>query len=128
MLSEKECLAVNVLRSLKVNLKQLRISIEEAIPVKKGEGANFQVGNLPLNKQAEKVLKFTYLEAKISKEEEIYPEHLLLSIMKHHDNLASSILEDYDVDYETFKSELDYISQQSEAQMEEIPSDCQAVA
>ncbi|MEO6190503.1 MAG: ATP-dependent Clp protease ATP-binding subunit [Saprospiraceae bacterium] len=121
MLSEKECLAVNVLRSLKVNLKQLRISIEEAIPVKKGEGANFQVGNLPLNKQAEKVLKFTYLEAKISKEEEIYPEHLLLSIMKHHDNLASSILEDYDVDYETFKSELDYISQQSEAQMEEIP-------
>ncbi|MCC6815721.1 MAG: ATP-dependent Clp protease ATP-binding subunit [Saprospiraceae bacterium] len=122
MLAEKECLAVNVLRSLKVNLKQLRMSIEEAIPVRKGEGANFQVGNLPLNKQAEKVLKFTYLEAKISKEEEIYPEHLLLSIMKHHDNLASSILEEFNVDYETFKSELDYISQQGTlGSMEELP-------
>ncbi|NOT37181.1 MAG: ATP-dependent Clp protease ATP-binding subunit [Saprospiraceae bacterium] len=122
MLAEKECLAVNVLRSLKVNLKQLRSTIEEAIPVRKGEGANFQVGNLPLNKQAEKVLKFTYLEAKISKEEEIYPEHLLLSIMKHHDNLASSILEEFNVDYETFKSELDYLSQQSnQGIMEELP-------
>lgn len=122
MLAEKECLAVNVLRSLKVNLKQLRSTIEEAIPVRKGEGANFQVGNLPLNKQAEKVLKFTYLEAKISKEEEIYPEHLLLSIMKHHDNLASSILEEFNVDYETFKSELDYLSQQSnQGMMEELP-------
>ncbi len=121
MLSEKECLAVNVLKSLKVNLKQLKNSIEEAIPVRKTEGANFQVGNLPLNKQAEKVLKFTYLEAKISKEEEIYPEHLLLSIMKHHDNLASSILEEFDVDYETFKSELDYLSQQEQVQAEEMP-------
>ncbi len=121
MLAEKECLAVNVLKSLKVNLKQLRNSIEEAIPVRKGEGANFQVGNLPLNKQAEKVLKFTYLEAKISKEEEIYPEHLLLSIMKHHDNLASSILEEYDVDYDTFKSELDYLSQNANTPVEEIP-------
>ncbi|MEP7197926.1 MAG: ATP-dependent Clp protease ATP-binding subunit [Saprospiraceae bacterium] len=122
MLTEKECLAVNVLKSLKVNLKQLKTSIEESIPVRKGDGANFQVGNLPLNKQAEKVLKFTYLEAKISKEEEIFPEHLLLSIMKHHDNLASSILEEYNVDYETFKSELDYLSQQSnQGSMEEFP-------
>lgn len=121
MLAEKECLAVQVLRSLKVNLNELRNSIEEAIPVRKGEGASFQVGNLPLNKQAEKVLKFTYLEAKISKEEEIHPEHLLLSIMKHHDNLASSILEEYNVDYETYKSELDYINQQAEEQIDSVP-------
>ena len=110
MIQEKETLAVQTLKAFRIDLEELRFKIEEAIPVKKGEDASFQVGNLPLNKQAEKVLKFTYLEAKISKEEEIYPEHLMLSILKHHENLAASILEYFKVDYDSYKIELDYIS------------------
>ena len=80
LIQEKDTLAVQVLKSLKVDLKDLRNRIEEAIPVKKGNETTFQVGNLPLNKHAEKVLKFTYLEAKVNREEEIYPEHLVLSL------------------------------------------------
>ncbi|MBK8244112.1 MAG: ATP-dependent Clp protease ATP-binding subunit [Saprospiraceae bacterium] len=119
MIAEKDTVAISVLKSLKIDLNLLKERIEEAIPVKKGEEAAFQVGNLPLNKQAEKVLKFTYLEAKISKEDEIYPEHLLLSILKHHDNLACVILDQFHVDYEAYRSELDYISQHSN--IEDIP-------
>ncbi|MBK9642034.1 MAG: ATP-dependent Clp protease ATP-binding subunit [Saprospiraceae bacterium] len=119
MLAERDTLAVNVLKSLKVDLSQLKDKLEEAIPVRKGEETSFQVGNLPLNKQAEKVLKFTYLEAKITKEDEIYPEHLLLSILKHHDNLACIVLEQFNIDYDNFRSELDYLSQQGS--MEEFP-------
>ena len=92
MLQEADTLAIHVLKSLKVDWGELKEHIIEAIPVRKGEETSFQVGNLPLNKQAEKVLKFTYLEAKISREEEIYPEHLILSILKNQDNLASHIL------------------------------------
>lgn len=112
LLQEPDTLAVNVLKGLKVDLEDLKYKIEEAIPVKKGGETTFQVGNLPLNKHAEKVLKFTYLEAKVNKEEEIFPEHLVLSLLKHHDNLASQVLEQFNVDYEAYRSELEYISEQ----------------
>ncbi|MBK8955850.1 MAG: ATP-dependent Clp protease ATP-binding subunit [Saprospiraceae bacterium] len=123
LIQETDTLAVSVLKSLKVDLNDLKFKLEESIPVKKGNEATFQVGNLPLNKHAEKVLKFTYLEAKVNKEEEIYPEHLVLSLLKHHDNLASQILEDFNVDYETFRNELEFlVEQQSDPSLfEDLP-------
>ncbi|NND76550.1 MAG: ATP-dependent Clp protease ATP-binding subunit, partial [Flavobacteriales bacterium] len=72
------------------------------------------IDNLPLNKQAEKVLKVTFLEAKMLKSEEITPEHLVLSILKHNDNPASDALNEFEVDYETFKSELEFVMQEQE--------------
>ena len=51
--------------------------------------------NIPLLKQAEKVLKITYLEAKLFKSNMIGTEHLLLSILKEDNNLASSILKEF---------------------------------
>jgi len=123
LIQEKDTLAVQVLKSLKVDLKDLRNRIEEAIPVKKGNETTFQVGNLPLNKHAEKVLKFTYLEAKVNREEEIYPEHLVLSLLKHHENLASQILDQFNVDYESYRSELEYLAEQKleDPGLEDLP-------
>ncbi len=123
LLQEKDSLAVHVLKSLKVDLKDLKFKIEESIPVRKGNEATFQVGNLPLNKHAERVLKFTYLEAKVNKEDEIYPEHLVLSLLKHHDNIASQVLEEFNVDYETFRTELEFLSEQQgdESKYEDLP-------
>ncbi|MDP4853035.1 MAG: Clp protease N-terminal domain-containing protein, partial [Saprospiraceae bacterium] len=60
---------------------------------------------------AEKVLKVTFLEAKMLKNEEICPEHLVLSILKHNDNPASRILRDFEIDYEVFKAELEFVKQ-----------------
>lgn len=120
VIQEKDTFAVRVLKSLKIDLSELKLKLEDAIPVRKGEETNFQVGNLPLNKHAEKVLKFTYLEAKITKEEEIYPEHLILSILKHHENLASNILEDFNIDYDVYRNELEFLSQQHQED-EEAP-------
>jgi len=123
LIQEKDTLAVQVLKSLKVDLKDLRNRIEEAIPVKKGNETTFQVGNLPLNKHAEKVLKFTYLEAKVNREEEIYPEHLVLSLLKHHENLASQLLDQFNVNYESYKSELEYLAEQKleDPSFEDLP-------
>ena len=73
---------------------------------------SLSVGTLPLNKQAEKVLKVTFLEAKMLKSEEISPEHLVLSILKHKENPASKILNQFDVDYEIYKAELEYVKQE----------------
>ena len=115
---DKGSLAVKVLQSLEVDTNELRQVIEDSVP-QRSPRANYNVGNLPLNKHAEKVLKVTFLEARMLKDDEIGLEHLLLSILKHK-NLASNVLEQFDVDYEIFKTELQYVSQEIKGQS---PSD-----
>ena len=80
ILREGEGNAVKILKNLKVDLSDLRKSIENNI---KSKSKNFnQPGNIPLVKQAERALKITYLEAKLFKSQMIGTEHLLLSILK----------------------------------------------
>ncbi|MCB0657900.1 MAG: ATP-dependent Clp protease ATP-binding subunit [Saprospiraceae bacterium] len=115
MLHDKDILAVKVLDFMDVDFSELKYKIEEQIPPKSNlSDSRIKLGSIDLNKQAEKVLKLTFLEAKVLKNEEISPEHLMLSILKHKDNLASRILEEFDVDYESYKSELEYVSQEQE--------------
>ena len=102
-------LAVKVLNSLDIDTNELRISVEETIQGKRSARATYNVGNLPLNKQAEKVLKVTFLEARMLKSDEVGIEHLMLSILKHKENLASRILQQFDVDYDIYKAELEYV-------------------
>lgn len=114
IMQENHGLSVRVLNSLEVDTDDLSQTIEDSISRNASGRAALNVGNLPLNKQAEKVLKVTFLEAKMMREEEIAPEHLMLSILKTNDNLASRILNQFDVDYETFKSELEFVRQESD--------------
>ncbi|MFM8512170.1 MAG: Clp protease N-terminal domain-containing protein, partial [Bacteroidota bacterium] len=75
------------------------------------ENLGLQKGNLqdflPLTKQAEKILKITFLEAKIFKSELIGTVHLFLSILRDEDCLANRVLEKFDVTYEMVKEEID---------------------
>ncbi len=109
LMREPDSLAMRVLDSLDVDHIELRQVVEETVPRKQSAHSTIHVGNLPLNKQAEKVLKVTFLEAKALKNEEIAPEHLLLSILKHKDNPACRILNQFDIDYEIYKAELEYV-------------------
>ena len=65
IIREGNGLAVRILKSLGVNLKDLRKQIEQS--TKFGDGTSNHLTNIPLVKQAEKVLKITYLEAKVFK-------------------------------------------------------------
>ena len=112
IIEEKNGLSLRVLTSLNIDPRELRRSIVESIRTGSNGNANLNVGNLPLNKQAEMVLKVTFLEAKMLKSEEIAPEHLMLSILKHKDNPASEILREFDIDYDIFKAELEYVRQE----------------
>lgn len=100
--------AMKVLSSLDVDVLMLRKSVEDAIREKTPKQI-FNSGSLPLTKQAEKVLKITVLEAKVLKSETIGTEHLMLSILKNKDNVATQILGQFDVDYDIFRQELDYV-------------------
>ncbi len=121
LVADKESLAVKVLESLSVNTQDLRISLEESISNQSGQRTHMNMGNISLNSQAEKVLKVTILEAKVFKAEEIAPEHLLLSILKHETTLASKILNQFDVDYRHYKDELEYMMQEIEMGAESAP-------
>src|SRR5205814_8875362 len=72
-------------------------------------GATVTIGNIPLTKQAEKVLKITYLEAKLYKSDVIGTEHLLLSLLRDEDNIAAQILNQFNVTYDAVRAELDNI-------------------
>ncbi len=114
IVAEKESLALKVLESLDVDAAELRQVLEESVQKIPAASTGLNVGTLPLNKQAEKVLKVTFLEAKMLKSEEISPEHLVLSILKHKDNPASKILSQFDIDYDIFKAELEYVRQEQD--------------
>jgi len=111
LLKEKESLSVRTLESLKVNVSQLRRTLEASINnnSQNKEDSSYQVGNLPFTSQAEKVLKVAFLEAKLQKTEIAGTEHIVLSILKHKENLAARVLMEFEVDYDNFKSELDYL-------------------
>ncbi|MEM6965030.1 MAG: ATP-dependent Clp protease ATP-binding subunit [Bacteroidota bacterium] len=114
IMQERDGLAIKVLNSLDVNSRELRETIEKSVRRSNSPKATLNVGSIPLNKHAEKVLKVTFLEAKILKNDEISTEHLMLSILKHEENLASRILNEFDVNYEIYKSELEYVKQDLE--------------
>jgi ATP-dependent Clp protease ATP-binding subunit ClpC len=97
--------AIQVLKSLQVNLDDLRREIEFAVKDKTGKNiAN--INSLPLTKGAEKVIRVTVLEAKTLKSPVVETEHLMLSILKNKENLATQILNQFEVDYENFKNDL----------------------
>ncbi|MCX6160678.1 MAG: ATP-dependent Clp protease ATP-binding subunit [Ignavibacteriae bacterium] len=100
---EGEGLAVNIFRNLGVEPALLKKAVEDTI---RHSGGTLTVGNIPLTKQAEKVLKITYLEAKLFKSDIIGTEHLLLSILREDDNLAAQILHQQNVTYDAVKTEL----------------------
>jgi len=104
IIREGEGTAVQIMKSLGVSLKELRKVIEASTRSASVKSGN--LGNIPLVKQAEKVLKITYLEAKLFKSPTIGTEHLLLSILKDEDNVATRALLKFNIDYESVREEL----------------------
>jgi ATP-dependent Clp protease ATP-binding subunit ClpC len=109
MIREGEGVAIGLLKKLGLALDELRITIEQAT---KGTATNNvkNLANIPLTRQSEKTLKITYLEAKIFKSPLIGTEHLLLSILRDEDNIATQILHKFNVNYEVIKEMLEYQS------------------
>jgi ATP-dependent Clp protease ATP-binding subunit ClpC len=105
LIREGEGMALKVLQTMHVDLFELRKELELAIKDKNNKPlAN--INSLPLTKQAEKVIRITVLEAKALKSTTVETEHLMLSILKNKENVATQILHHYEVDYERFKGEL----------------------
>lgn len=118
LLREGDGIAIEILKNHSVDLDELKRNIEETI---KSTGGTMTIGNLPLTKRAERILKGTYIEAKNFKSDIIGTEHLLLSLTKEKDGMAAQILMNFDVDHESVKRELEIIMEGIEPEKTEKP-------
>jgi ATP-dependent Clp protease ATP-binding subunit ClpC len=120
MIREGEGKAIRLLKEFSLDVKGVRSEIESNLlkNVKSGIETN---ANIPLVKQAEKVLKITYLEAKVLRSPIIGTEHLLLSILKEEDSYASRVLNKYGVIYENVKDELENMKDEQISPRAEFP-------
>ncbi|GAB5418508.1 MAG: ATP-dependent Clp protease ATP-binding subunit [Crocinitomicaceae bacterium] len=108
LIREGDGKAISVLHEFHLDLKMIRKEVEQNLSKSAAKAIGTQnLTNIPLVKQAERVLKLTYLEAKLYKSPMIGTEHLLLSILKNEDSAACSILNKYGVIYENVKDELE---------------------
>ena len=105
MLKDGGSCAIEILNSLNLNLEifkqKLEASIKSVNPVNKPTNEN-----LPLTKQAERVLKYTYIIAKEFRSELVRSEHLMLAILHERNNIISQNLEFEGITYENFRDEL----------------------
>ncbi|MDE2834935.1 MAG: ATP-dependent Clp protease ATP-binding subunit [Bacteroidota bacterium] len=105
IIREGEGIAVRLLSRLNCDLKKLKQDIEATVRPPSG---SITLGNIPLTKQAEKVLKTTHLEARMYKSSIIGTEHLLLGVLRDDENIAAQILQKkYQITYENTRRELE---------------------
>ncbi|MEY2793885.1 MAG: hypothetical protein RJA76_1877, partial [Bacteroidota bacterium] len=112
MIRDGEGPGINLLLRTGVSLEQLKQNIENStLSTSKGVDEAKQLQNIPLTKQAEKVLRLTYLEAKYFKTNLVETDHLLMAILRDEDNVATQILEKYQVFYDQIKEMVEFQSE-----------------
>ncbi len=97
ILRNGEGLAIEALKDFGIDLIELKDSIDNNI-LKQQEDA-YPNSEIVLSKSTEKILKMSILEARLTKSQETDSEHLLLAILKDHDNVTAMLLEENHMDY-----------------------------
>ena len=125
LLKEGSGKAIDILqKKLDVNLEDIKKEIEAACGEddfysEHGVAAN----DLGFNDVCTRILRLGVLEAKLLKEDVVSDEHLLLAILKQHDNLAAQILEKNDVTYTQVFDELSFKQADINAGMSDYDED-----
>ncbi|MFT5999378.1 MAG: ATP-dependent Clp protease ATP-binding subunit ClpC [Neolewinella sp.] len=114
VLSMPDTLASRVLRNLAVDIQALKDTIRDNVNRNGGQTSGHTISQLPLNDKADRVLKVTFLEAKALKTSVVSPEHLILSILRNKELPATKILRQFEVEYDIYKAELDYVKDEKD--------------
>lgn len=112
--------AIKIFKEFQLDMTAMRKELE-AILVKSAADYPVKNTNIPLLKQAERIIKMTYLEAKQFKSSIIGTEHLLLSILREDNSVASSILNKYGLIYDNVKDEYEAIKDDTTLPRAEFP-------
>lgn len=100
LIREGEGTGVHLLKAHNIELHDIRKSIESNIDSFSDYKSTPAPKQIPLLKQAENIIKSTFFEAKKYDADVIGTEHLLLSILKNEDNVATRTLNRFGIDYD----------------------------
>ncbi|UCE06011.1 MAG: ATP-dependent Clp protease ATP-binding subunit [bacterium] len=106
LIREGEGIAIEILRNLGCDLDEVKKSVEDAV---RTMGDTMTIGDIPLTKRAEKILKMAYMEAERYKSDVTGTEHLLLALVREREGVAAQVLLSFDVTYDLVREELENI-------------------
>jgi ATP-dependent Clp protease ATP-binding subunit ClpC len=95
--------AANVLHSLGIDLKKIRLEVEKI--VKSGPDM-VTMGKLPQTPRAKKVIEFAIEEARNLGHNYVGTEHLLLGLLREHDGVAAQVLMNLGLKLDDVRSEI----------------------
>ncbi|HBG41227.1 ATP-dependent Clp protease ATP-binding subunit [Limibacterium fermenti] len=97
ILRDGQGLAIQVLRDFDIDLKTLKNYIDSNV---RAAQEHFESSNeVVINKNTEKALKMSILEARLTKSKETDSEHILLALLKEKNTLINDILGEFQLDY-----------------------------
>ena len=108
IVDDKDSNAVQILRNLELDIEAFRQKLESSI--KTNSIIMGSTSNMPLTKQAERALKFTYIVAKDFNSEQVASEHLMLAILHDDNNIVSQRLEYEGITFNKYKKEVEKLT------------------
>ena len=103
LVKEGQGVAANVLHSLGIDLKKIRLEVEKI--VKSGPDM-VTMGKLPQTPRAKKVIEFAIEEARNLGHNYVGTEHLLLGLLREHDGVAAQVLMNLGLKLDDVRSEI----------------------
>jgi ATP-dependent Clp protease ATP-binding subunit ClpC len=101
LLKEDDSVAVKLLINLNININELRREVE-----RKSREGNLLLDLPTSHERYQRVVEASKDEAKRMKHNYVGTEHILLALLKDNNNLASSVLNNFSVNYNVIKSEI----------------------
>lgn len=114
LLLEKDNLANKVLIAMHIEINKLIERVLELIGKNNQLADLHSVEDIPLDRIAEKILKVTFLEAKLNRNNQIEVEDLMMSIIKNPSEKLINLFEESGITYSGFKRELHFVKQNLE--------------
>ena len=114
LLQEKDNLSNKVLVSMHIEINTLIEKVLALIGIQDSVSDIHSIENIPLDRVAEKILKVTFLEAKLNRNNQIESEDLMMSIIKNPSEKLGILLEESGISYSGFKKELYFVKQNLE--------------
>ncbi len=108
IVNDKDSNAVQILKNLDLDIEAFKQKLEASIKTNNVVLGN--ANNLPLTKQAERALKFTYIVAKDFNCEQVASEHLMLAILHDDNNIVSQRLEYEGITFNRYKKEVEKLT------------------
>lgn len=101
--------AVEMLVKLDVDLSDLKRQLENAPGVKGDENSpRVSVENIQFSGALNRIVRIAMLEARLQKKDEVFPEHLLLAIVRDNSSKAAELLNNNNASYRNLMGTLTY--------------------